>query len=85
MEKKSELTEQKVDFAHPISVRGDANKRQNYLKEQRESLAAQLRAGDRAAAAEFVDMYNERIYLYMRRLGHNRQVSEDLTQESFLQ
>jgi RNA polymerase sigma-70 factor (ECF subfamily) len=84
MEKKSDITEQKVDFAHPISVRENADKRQKSVKEQRESLAARLRAGDRAAAEKLVDMYNERIYLYMRRLGHNRQVSEDLTQESFL-
>jgi RNA polymerase sigma-70 factor (ECF subfamily) len=84
MEKKSELTEQKVDFAHLNSVQGDAKKGQKSLKEQRETLAARLRAGDRAAAAELVDMYNEQIYLYMRRLGHSRQVSEDLSQESFL-
>jgi RNA polymerase sigma-70 factor (ECF subfamily) len=55
------------------------------MEELRDSLAARLRAGDRQAATEFVDMYHERIYLYLRRLGHNRQVSEDLTQESFLQ
>ncbi len=55
-----------------------------YSGQRRESLAGRLRAGDRAAAAELVDLYYERIYLYMRRLGHNRQVSEDLTQESFL-
>jgi RNA polymerase sigma-70 factor (ECF subfamily) len=85
MEKKSKMTEQNLDFAHHKSVRGDANKRQKDLKEKRESLTARLRAGERAAAADLVDMYNERIYLYMRRLGHNRQVSEDLTQESFLQ
>ncbi len=28
-------------------------------------------------------MYYQQIYLFMRRLGHDRQVSEDLTQESF--
>ena len=48
------------------------------------SLAARLRAGNRAAAAELVDIYYEQIYVFMRRLGHNCQVSEDLTQESFL-
>lgn len=55
------------------------------MDELRDSLAARLRAGDHAAAGEFVDMYNEQIFLFMRRLGHDRQVSEDLTQESFLQ
>jgi RNA polymerase sigma-70 factor (ECF subfamily) len=48
------------------------------------SLAARLKAGNRAAAAELVDIYYEQIYVFMRRLGHSCQVSEDLTQESFL-
>jgi RNA polymerase sigma-70 factor (ECF subfamily) len=85
MTKKAKLTEQKAGFAHPTHGSVDANRREKHLDELQDSLAARLRAGDRAAAGEFVDMYNERIYLYMRRLGHNRQVSEDLTQESFLQ
>ncbi len=54
-------------------------------EKRRDSLAARLKAGNRAATTEFVDIYYERIYLFMRRLGHSRQVSEDLTQESFLQ
>ena len=49
-----------------------------------DSLAGRLKTGNRAAAAELVDIYYERIYLYMRRLGHSCQVSEDLTQEIFL-
>jgi RNA polymerase sigma-70 factor (ECF subfamily) len=85
MEKKAKLTEQKTGFAHPMSGQGDADKKGQYLAELRESLAGRLRAGDHAAAGEFVDMYNEQIFLFMRRLGHGRQVSEDLTQESFLQ
>jgi len=85
MAKKAKLTEQKPGFAHPISGQGDVNRRGKYLEEWRDSLAARLRAGDRAAASEFVDIYNEQIYLFIRRLGHNRQVSEDLTQQSFLQ
>ncbi len=85
MAKKAKLTEQKAGFAHPISGQGDVNRRGKYLDEWQDSLAARLRAGDRAAAAEFVDIYHEQIYLFIRRLGHNRQVSEDLTQESFLQ
>lgn len=84
MAKKAKLIEQKAGFAHPISGPIGVNKRVKHLKEHRDSLAARLRAGDRSAAAEFVDMYHEQIYLFMRRLGHNRQVSEDLTQESFL-
>ncbi len=85
MAKKAKSTEQKAGFAHHTNGSVDANRREKHLDELQDSLAARLRAGDRAAAGEFVDMYNERIYLYMRRLGHNRQVSEDLTQESFIQ
>ena len=50
-----------------------------------DSFVIRLREGDRQAAAELVDRYYEQIYLFMRRLGHSRQASEDLTQESFLQ
>ena len=85
MAKKSKLTEQNTGFAHPISGQVDADKKEKYLEELRDSLAGRLRDGDHAAADEFVDMYNEQIFLFMRRLGHGRQVSEDLTQESFLQ
>ncbi len=54
------------------------------LEKRRDWLAVELKAGNRAAAAELVDLYYEQIYLFMRRLGHSCQVSEDLTQESFL-
>ena len=47
-------------------------------------LAGRLRHGEHAAAAEFVDRYYERMYLFMRAVGHDRQISEDLTQETFL-
>jgi RNA polymerase sigma-70 factor (ECF subfamily) len=53
-------------------------------EQRRNSLAARLRTGNRAAAAELVDIYYEQIYVFMRRLGHSCQVSEDLTQECFL-
>jgi RNA polymerase sigma-70 factor (ECF subfamily) len=56
-----------------------------YSQQRWDLLAARLRAGDRDAAAELVDSYYQQIYLYMRRLGHNRQTSEDLTQETFFQ
>jgi RNA polymerase sigma-70 factor (ECF subfamily) len=51
----------------------------------KDPLASRLLDGDKHAAQELVDMFYQRIYLYMRRLGNSRQVSEDLTQESFLQ
>jgi len=85
VKKKAKLTEQKAGFAHHIGEERSAGRRKEHLEERRDSLAAGLRAGNRAAAAELVDIYYERIYLFMRRLGHNCQVSEDLTQESFLQ
>jgi len=85
MAKRSKLTKQMAGFAHPISGPADVKRKEKNLEELRDSLAARLRVGDRTAAGEFVDMYHEQIYLFMRRLGHNRQVSEDLTQESFLQ
>lgn len=50
-----------------------------------DSLADRLKAGNHDAAAELVDNYYEQIYLFMRRLGFNRQTSEDLTQETFVQ
>lgn len=50
-----------------------------------ESLAHRLRAGQQAAAEELVDNYYQRIYLFMRAVGHDRQISEDLTQETFMQ
>ena len=55
------------------------------MEKKRDSLVDRLIAGDRTAAVELVDIYYEQIYIYMRRLGHDRPVSEELTQESFLQ
>lgn len=49
------------------------------------SLVRRLRQGDRTAAEELVDRCYERIYLFMRAMGHDRQTSEDLTQDTFLQ
>jgi len=84
MGKKAQSTEHKVDSAHLISEQQSTEGDQEYLQQRRDSLAARLRAGNREAAAELVDLYYGQIYLFFRRLGHSRQVSEDLTQESFL-
>lgn len=54
------------------------------MEKTRDVLASRLRSGDREAAAELIDIYYEQIYRYMRRLGHDRQAGEDLTQETFL-
>jgi len=85
VKKKVKLREQEVGLAHLIRGRRDLGRKEGYLEERRDSLAVRLKAGDRSAATEFVDIYYEQIYLYMRRLGHSCPVSEDLTQDSFLQ
>jgi RNA polymerase sigma-70 factor (ECF subfamily) len=66
-------------------VAGKPCREGRYLERKPDSLVSRLKAGNRAAAAELVDIYHEQIYMFMRRLGHSRQVSEDLTQESFIQ
>jgi RNA polymerase sigma-70 factor (ECF subfamily) len=82
--KKANLTEQDFDSAHPINKLRELNKPKEHSEQGRDSLASRLRAGEHAAATELVDIYYKQIYLFMRRLGHDRQASEDLTQESFL-
>jgi len=77
------LAEQKADLAyHNNKQRNLGEDKDNHSRKQ-DLLASRLRDGDREAAAELVDAYYKQIYLYMRRLGHDRQASEDLTQESF--
>jgi RNA polymerase sigma-70 factor (ECF subfamily) len=82
--KKANLTEQKSNSAHPITKPRELNKTKERSEQRLDSLVRRLRAGDHTAAAELVDIYYKQIYLFMRRFGHDRQVSEDLTQESFL-
>ena len=65
------------------NTRRNTDSDKEYLSQRRDSLAVRLRTGNREAAAELVDEYYQQIYLFMRRLGHDRQVSEDLTQECF--
>ena len=84
MEKKAESTEQNPNPAYPKKERRNLGDSDRELHQRRDSLAARLKSGDRTAAAELVETYYEQIYLYMRRLGHDRQISEDLTQDSFL-
>jgi RNA polymerase sigma-70 factor (ECF subfamily) len=83
MEKKAKLAEQIADLAYLKSTQRNLDRDKEHDSQKRDSLAGRLRAGDRVAAAELVDAYYEQIYLFMRRLGHDRQASEDLTQESF--
>ena len=83
MEKKAKLAEQKADLTYLKNTQRNVDSDKEYLRQRRDSLAARLRTGERAAAAELVDEYYQQIYLFMRKLGHDRQVSEDLTQECF--
>jgi RNA polymerase sigma-70 factor (ECF subfamily) len=83
MEKKVELAEQNADLAYLNNMQQNLGRDKQLDSRKRDSLATRLKAGDRTAAAELVDEYFEQIYLFMRRLGHDRQASEDLTQESF--
>lgn len=85
MTEKSKNMEQQADFAHHQSRWQEIGRKSKELTKSRISLVTRLKAGNRETAAELVDLYYEQIYLYMRRLGHSSQVSEDLTQESFLQ
>jgi RNA polymerase sigma factor (sigma-70 family) len=84
MEKREKATEQKVKPAHlkvkAVDLRGSKDR----SAEREYSVATRLRRGERAAAEELVDMYYEQIYSFMRGVGHGRQISEDLTQETFL-
>jgi len=84
MLKKINLAEQQADLMHLNTEKRNLGRRKDYSDQRRDSLVARLRASDHTAAAELVDIYYEQIYLFMRRLGHDRQISEDLTQESFL-
>jgi RNA polymerase sigma-70 factor (ECF subfamily) len=82
MQKNDHTAEQQVETAHLKN--SDGQDRQQ-LQDDQKSLAARLRRGDRTAAVDLVDQYYNRIYVFMRVVGHDRQVSEDLTQEAFLQ
>jgi len=84
MQKNAEATEQKKGLAHLIP-RSAAPKTRPWSSEPDQiALAKRLRQGDRAAAEELVEQYYERMYLFMRAMGHDSQMSEDLVQEVFM-
>jgi len=84
MLKKPKSPEHEAESAHRIDKQPSIDTKDDELEDVQDWLAERLREGDRAAAARLVEMYYQPIFLYMRRLGHDRQESEDLTQESFL-
>jgi RNA polymerase sigma-70 factor (ECF subfamily) len=84
MANKAEKIEHIINLTHLSNKQRNITVKKEYPRYKQNSLAARLSAGEPKAASELVDMYYQQIYLYMRRLGHDRQISEDLTQESFL-
>ena len=84
MQKNAQAAEQNDGAAHLIREMAVAASTEGAPRTDYESLVMRLRRGDRTAAEELVDCYYERIYLFMRTVGHDRQISEDLTQETFL-
>ncbi|MHC4637166.1 MAG: RNA polymerase sigma factor [Planctomycetota bacterium] len=83
MKKNTKSTEQKPVSAHHKS-KDDVQWKKKNLENDPNSLAVRLRKGEHQAAVEFVDIYYKQIFLYFRRLGHDCQISEDLTQETFM-
>jgi len=83
MKEKPKLAEQKAGGAYLRNEQRRFDGNREHLEQKRRSLVVRLKSGDRAAAAELVDEYYQQMYLFMRRLGHDRQSSEDLTQEIF--
>lgn len=84
MEKDTQATEQANPPAHLDKENTVAKQSMSVPDQDGAMLAGRLRRGEQAAAREFVDRYYERVYLFMRAVGHDRQISEDLTQETFL-
>jgi len=83
MQKDSELTEQQAGTAH-LNEQDAVVSPGPPPADDSSMLAKRLRHGEPAAARELVDRYYERVYLFMRAVGHDRQISEDLTQETFM-
>lgn len=84
MQKNTQTAEQGKGLAHPDKDEANRGYRRQASIPDQISLVRRLRHGDRTAAEELVDKCYERIYLFMRAMGHDRQTSEDLTQDTFL-
>lgn len=77
------VTEQKGPLKRPLAVQ-DGPPEAAQGSRVASDLVGRLRRGERAAAEELVDRFNQRIYGYLRQLGHSPETSEDLAQEVFL-
>ena len=84
MQKNAQAAEQNEGSAHLINEQAIVGPDRQGPSQDDAALAGRLSKGERTAAEDLVSRYYERIYLFMRAMGHNRQTSEDLTQETFL-
>jgi len=84
MQKNAQAAEQSGDLAHLASKMEITAQPRRMSEPDQVALAKRLRHGDRTAAETLVEMYYGRIYLFMRAMGHDAQISEDLTQETFM-
>lgn len=62
-----------------------AKAKEQALEKAADLLVASLKAGDERAACVLVDKYHRPIYAFLRHLGHSWWVSEELTQQTFVQ
>lgn len=85
MQKNIQPTEHRTTLAHPSGQKVVPLHGERTADQDESSLAQRLRHGDRTAAEALVERYHERIYVFMRSVGHDRQTSEDLVQETFMQ
>jgi len=79
------LTEQQSHNGHLYITNEPKNNLSDDMDQWQDEIIKGLRAGSHTAAIELVDRYYKKIYWFMRRLGHRRSVSEDLTQDCFIQ
>jgi len=84
MQKDAHVAEQNLGSAHLSNEQQIVGPECSAPVNRDARLAECLGRGEKAAAEELVSRYYERIYLFMRAVGHDRQTSEDLVQETFL-
>ena len=84
MQKNRQAAEQSQDVAHLAPRTTGAAPRVRGREPDEVVLARRLKHADRTAAEELVEIYYGRVYLFMRAMGHDSQISEDLTQEAFM-
>jgi len=78
-------TEQEAEFMHLTNGGTGLCSPEKQDRKERDLLASRLKSGHEAASVALVNAYYKQMYLFMRRLGHDHQSSEDLTQETFIQ